>query len=123
MSRDPRHHLGRVGEQLAAEHLERLGYDIVDRNYRTRHGELDLICFDGATLVFCEVKTRRASRSASPWDNLRPEKRAQVRRMSAAWLAEKPGRPYAEELRFDAIGVLLDAHGRMVALDHLEGAF
>jgi len=123
MSRDPRHHLGQVGEQLAAEHLERLGYDIVDRNYRTRFGELDLICFDGSTLVFCEVKTRRATRSASPWDNLHREKRVQVRRMSAAWLAEKPGRPYAEELRFDAIGVLFDAQGRMVALDHLEGAF
>jgi putative endonuclease len=123
MSRDPRHHLGQIGEQLAAEHLERLGFDIVDRNYRTRYGELDIVCFDGETLVFCEVKTRRATRSASPWDALGPEKRAQVRRMSAAWLSEKPGRPYADELRFDAIGVVFDAQGRMVALDHLEGAF
>jgi putative endonuclease len=123
MSRDPRHHLGRVGEQLAAEHMERLGFDIVDRNYRTRFGELDIVCFDGDVLVFCEVKTRRATRSASPWDALRPGKCAQVRRMSAAWLAEKPGRPYAQELRFDAIGVLFDAQGRVVALDHLEGAF
>jgi putative endonuclease len=123
MTRDPRHHLGQIGEQLAAEHLERLGFDVVDRNYRTRHGELDIVCFDGETLVFCEVKTRRATRAASPWDNLHPEKRAQVRRMSAAWLAEKPNRPYAEELRFDAIGVTFDPQGRMVALDHLEGAF
>jgi putative endonuclease len=120
---DPRHHLGRLGEQLAAEHLERLGFDVLDRNYRTRYGELDVVAFDGATLVFCEVKTRRATRAASPWDALHPEKRAQVRRMSAAWLAEKPNRPYAEELRFDAIGVTFDPQGRMVALDHLEGAF
>lgn len=123
MSHDPRHHLGRIGEQLAAEHLERLGFDIVDRNYRTRFGELDLVAFDGGTLVFCEVKTRRTTRAASPWDNLHAEKRARVRRMSAAWLAEKPGRPYAEELRFDAIGVTFDPRGQMVALDHLEAAF
>ena len=123
MSADPRHHLGRTGEDLAAEHFERLGYDVVDRNYRTRYGELDLVCFDGETLVFCEVKTRRANRAASPWDNLHSEKRAQVRRMSAAWLAEKPGRPYAQQLRFDAVGVLFDPQGRLVALDHLEGAF
>jgi putative endonuclease len=123
MSRDPRHHLGHLGEQLAAEHLERLGFDIVDRNYRTRFGELDLVAFDGSSLVFCEVKTRRATRAASPWDNLHAEKRAQVRRMSAALLAEKPGRPYADDLRFDAIGITFDPAGRMVALDHLEGAF
>jgi putative endonuclease len=120
---DPRHHLGKLGEQLAAEHLERLGFDIVERNYRTRHGELDIVAFDGATLVFCEVKTRRATRAASPWDALHAEKQAQVRRMGATWLAGTPGRPYAENLRFDAIGVTFDARGRMVALDHLEGAF
>ena len=123
MKRDPRHHLGELGEQLAAEHLERLGFDILDRNYRTRFGELDLVGFDGETLVFCEVKTRRAARAVSPWENLHALKQAQVRRMSAAWLAERPGRPYALSLRFDAIGILLDPTGRMLALDHLEGAF
>lgn len=122
--RDPRQALGRLGEELAAEHLERLGFDVLDRNYRTRFGELDLVAFDGRALVFCEVKTRRrAAHGTGPWDNLHDDKRTQVRRMSAAWLADRPGRPYATELRFDAIGVSFDASGRLLALDHLEGAF
>jgi putative endonuclease len=56
---DLRQHLGRVGERLAREHLERLGYRVVARNYRTRFGELDLIVCDATWLVFVEVKTRR----------------------------------------------------------------
>ena len=120
---DPRQHLGRLGEQVAAEHLERLGYDIVARNARTRHGELDLVAFDGGTLVFCEVKTRRAGRAAVPFDALGALKQQQVRRLARAWLAENPGRPRADNLRFDAIGVTFDPTGRLLALDHIEGAF
>jgi putative endonuclease len=121
MSTDPRHHLGRLGERLAAEHLERLGYDVVARNHRTRYGEIDVIACDGATLVFCEVKTRRGR--GEPWEALHPAKRAQVRRMARAYLSETPGRPRASMLRFDAIGVVIDARGRLARLDHLEGAF
>ena len=69
MSNDLRHRLGRRGEQLAAEHLERLGFAIVARNHRTRFGEIDVIAHDGHTLVICEVKTRRAG-PGSPWDAL-----------------------------------------------------
>ncbi len=121
MSTDLRHHLGRCGEELAAAHFERLGYEIVARNHRTRWGELDLVAFDGHTLVFCEVKTRR--RAGGPWESLDAAKREQVRRMGAAYLAQVIDRPRAQELRFDAVGVVIDAQGRLVALDHLEGAF
>ena len=55
MGTDRRHQLGRLGEQLAAEHYERLGYEILARRHRTRHGELDLVVADPGTLVFCEV--------------------------------------------------------------------
>jgi putative endonuclease len=119
---DPRRHLGRLGEQLAAEHLERLGFTVVARNHRTRYGELDLVVHDPCTLVFCEVKTRRLG-ARTPFESLGPAKQRQVRRMAAAYLAEAVDRPYAEDLRFDAIGVTIDPGGRLVALDHLEGAF
>ncbi len=122
MSDDLRHRLGRLGEDLAAEHLQRRGFALIARNHRTRFGELDLIGFDGRTLVFAEVKTRRAG-SGSPWDALGDSKRRQVRTMARAWLADHPDRPRAAELRFDAIGVVVDARGRLVCLDHLEGAF
>lgn len=122
MSDDPRHSLGRLGERLAAEHLERLGYRIVARNYRTRFGELDLVATDDHLLVFCEVKTRREG-SGDPWDNLGDGKRRQVRSMGAAWLNEVKPRPRTSELRFDAVGVLVDRDGALVRLDHLEAAF
>ena len=111
-----------MGEDLALAHLERLGYALVARNHRTRFGEIDLIVHDGTTLVFCEVKTRRAG-SGSPWDTLREPKQAQVRRMVRAYLAEVRDRPPARELRLDAIGVIIDARGRLVRLDHIEAAF
>jgi putative endonuclease len=113
--------VGRLGEDLAAAHLERLGYAIVARNFRTRFGELDLVACDDATLVFCEVKTRRGR--GAPWDALGPQKQARVRRMALVFLAEAADRPRVPGLRFDAIGVVLDAAGRLVRLDHLEGAF
>jgi putative endonuclease len=120
---DPRHHLGRLGERLALEHLQRLGYALVARNHRTRFGELDLVVSDSDALVFVEVKTRRASRLGRPWDSLHPRKREQVRRMAGAFLAEVSERPRPAELRFDAIGVTIDPRGHLVALEHLEGAF
>jgi putative endonuclease len=124
MPADPRQHLGRTGEDLALAHLERLGYALVARNHRTRFGEIDLIVHDAHVLVFVEVKTRRASRRGhGPWEALHERKRAQVRRMAAAFLAEVEDRPRSVDLRFDAIGVVIDPRGRLVALDHLEGAF
>lgn len=120
--RDLRRSLGASGEQLAAEHLQRRGFDVLERNYRTRWGELDLIAYDGDTLVFCEVKARRAG-AGRPFDALHAGKQRQVRRMAASWLAERSDRPRAPHLRFDAIGVTIDVQGRLVAVDHLEAAF
>lgn len=121
---DPRHRLGAVGEQLAVEHLARLGFEIVERNYRTRWGELDIVAFDGRTLAFCEVKTRRSGGSCGgPFEALGTGKQARVRKMAGRWLIERRERPRAEILRFDAIGVTFDGRGRLLALEHLEGAF
>jgi putative endonuclease len=119
-----RQHLGRLGEDLALAHLERLGFALVTRNHRTRFGEIDLIVFDGSTLVFVEVKTRRAnSAGRGPWEALHERKRQQVRRMAAAYLLEVADRPHSADVRFDAVGVLIDGQGRLVRLDHLEAAF
>jgi putative endonuclease len=121
MSTDLRHHLGRIGEDLATAHMERLGYEIVARNHRTRFGELDLICLGEGALVFVEVKTRRGR--GQPWDALGPVKQGRVRRMAASYLAEVADRPRAKNLRFDAIGIVFDTRGRLVSLEHLQDAF
>jgi putative endonuclease len=119
---DVRHVRGRRGEEIAAGHFERLGYTVLDRNHRTRYGELDLVVCDREHLVFVEVKTRREG-SGEPWENLHELKRSQVRRMAIAWLMEHRDRAFAADLRFDAVGIVLDASGELVRLDHLEAAF
>jgi putative endonuclease len=124
VSSDVRHRLGQLGEQLAAEHLVRRGFEVVERNFRTRWGELDIVAFDGRTLAFCEVKTRRLScAGAEPLDAVHAHKRSQVRKMAAQWLLERTARPYADVIRFDAIGVTFDACGTLVRLEHVEDAF
>jgi putative endonuclease len=121
---DVRRFLGRRGEEVAAKHLRRRGFEIVERNYRTRWGELDLVAFDGDTLVFCEVKTTRLTPGGvRPFDSLHPRKRAQVRVIARQWLSARGERRFAPRLRFDAIGVTFDASGELAGLEHLEGAF
>lgn len=116
--------IGPLGEQLAADHLVRRGFRIVERNYRTRWGELDIVAFDGHTLAFCEVKSRRVrTPAARPFDSLHARKRAQVRRMALQWLVERGKRDFAPLLRFDAIGITFDARGELAEIQHLEGAF
>jgi putative endonuclease len=126
---DPRRRLGARGEGLAARHLEARGYEVVERNFRTRYGELDVVARDARFLVFCEVKTRIVRQAAEadvlgPFAAIGSRKQQQVRAMAREWLTQ--GRlegPRPQELRFDAIGVSFDAHGRLVALEHLEAAF
>jgi putative endonuclease len=128
---DPRHELGRRGEQLACEHLERRGFRVLERNFRTRLGEIDVIAYDGRTLVFAEVKTARAgSRHAAapplpePLAWLDRRQRAGLRRVAAAWLADASrARPSAHEIRMDAVGIVLDPRGALLRLEHLEAAF
>jgi putative endonuclease len=107
--------------------MERAGYRIVERNYRTRYGELDIVAAGDRCLVFCEVKTRVAGRSGPhPFDSIGNGKRSQVRQMAAQWLAERRAQldePAQPLLRFDAIGVRISAAGRLLSLDHLEDAF
>lgn len=129
---DPRRSLGSQGEELAAAHLSRLGYRVLGRNVRTRAGEIDLIVFDGATLAFVEVKTARRGAATTgalaageaPLARLRPRQRARLRRAAVAWMSEQGGeRPFARNVRFDAVGVVLDARGKLICLDHIEAAW
>ncbi|HEV2923820.1 MAG TPA: YraN family protein [Solirubrobacteraceae bacterium] len=132
---DGRRRLGRCGEELAAAHLQRLGFVVLARNVRTRHGEIDLIAFDGRTLVFAEVKTRRSRHGRGtlpahdgPLASLGARQRLRLRRLALAWLSSDRSRasqrrPSAETIRFDALGVVVDEQDRLLCLDHLEGAW
>jgi putative endonuclease len=126
MADDPRRRLGALGERLAAYHLAALGYEVLDRNFRTRYGELDLVARRARFLVFCEVKTRLANGAPAPFGPLAsvgPRKRAQLRRMAGQWLHERGAAPGTPEARFDVIGITLDPAGEVLSLEHVENAF
>ena len=122
---------GRLAEARAAEHLLLLGYDMVERNARTRFGELDLVALDArhVALVFVEVKAVRAGNRFGPerpvlW--VTPRKQSRVRRLAAAWMAERRAdgsvARYAQ-IRFDAVGILVGPNDEVLDLEHLIGAF
>jgi putative endonuclease len=124
---DPRRALGERGERLAVAHLRRAGYEVLARNWRSRHGELDIVAADRRALVFCEVKTRVAGGRSGPaagLDAIGIRKQRRLRMLAREWLAGEAGsRPGRDELRFDAIGVTVDRGGALLALEHVEDAF
>jgi putative endonuclease len=123
---DPRRSTGQHAEDLVARRLRAAGWEILARNARTRHGELDIVARDGRSLVFVEVKAGRAGASRGPE---RPvlavdrRKQLRIRRLATAWIAARRDLPRYEEIRFDAVGVTLDRRGRPIDLEHIEGAF
>jgi putative endonuclease len=108
-----------TNRQVLGNAGERLGFELLARNHRTRAGELDLIVADRRALVFVEVKTRRSG-GLDPLVSITPQKRRRIRRLGAAWLADHPEHPRRNEVRFDAVAVVLDAAGNLVALEQLE---
>ncbi len=111
--------LGKAGEDAAATFYRRRGYRIVDRNYRCRAGEIDLVVRRGRLLVFCEVKTRTSALWGAPAEAVGPLKQNRIRRSAGIWLAEHRGS--RRELRFDVISVAVAEGG--LELTHLPGAF
>lgn len=99
-----RQRLGARGEDLAAAWYQERGYRVVARNWRCRDGELDLVLAAGATVVFCEVKTRSSAAFGMPVEAVTPPKQARLRRLAARWLRESGTR--AGQLRFDVASVI-----------------
>jgi putative endonuclease len=112
--------LGRRGEDLAAQYLERQGLVVLSRNWRCRHGELDLVATDSVRLVVCEVKTRSSTRFGVPAEAVDRRKAARIRLITRAWLAAHQVRWC--EIRFDVLAVVAEP-GAPVAVQHYEAAF
>ena len=123
---EARQRIGRRAEDLVTASLAGSGWEIVERNARTRFGELDIVALDGRALVFVEVK---AGREGSAFGPERPvlgvgvRKQLRIRRLAGAWMMERRDTPRYAEIRFDAVGVTFDRAGRIVDYEHLEGAF
>lgn len=87
MPEDPRHSLGKAGEEIACLELSRLGYEIIARRHRTRYGEIDIIARDAGTTVFVEVKTRDGDACGSGADAIAPWKQRRLSRMAVDYAA------------------------------------
>lgn len=113
--------LGRLGETLAAKYLETRGMQIVARNWRCQHGEIDLVAKDGRDTVFVEVKTRKTDAFGHPFEAITPQKLGRLRRLAAAWCRREggPAQPIGG-VRIDAVAVLVP-DGLPAVVDHLEG--
>ncbi|WP_339136850.1 MAG: YraN family protein [Candidatus Electrothrix sp. GW3-4] len=114
--KDARKATGRSGEDLAAQYLEQQGYTILERNYRLRIGEVDIIARDGEDLVFIEVKTRRTKRFGSPFEAVDIRKQQQIVKIASAYVH---GREIP--VRFDVVAVHLSKQG--VRIEVLKNAF
>ena len=110
--------LGRRGEQLAVDHLEARGMAVLERNWRCRLGEIDIIARDGGDLVFIEVKTRSNSDYGHPFEAITPVKLARLRRLAIAWCESSESS--AARIRIDAVAVLVPAESPAL-IEHLEG--
>ena len=115
--------VGRYGEDVAAEFLQRAGLRLVERNWRCREGELDIVARDGDVLVFCEVKTRSGTGFGAPAEAVTPAKARRLRVLAARWLAERQaaatGAARCSAVRFDVVGVVRERGG--VTVQHLRG--
>ena len=112
--------VGGFGECSAARHLVGQGLTLLERNWRSPGGELDLVLRDGANLVICEVKTRRGADFGLPVEAVRPDKVRRLRRLAAQWLrSTRRFRP--RDIRFDVVSVALRERGPRV--EHLARAF
>jgi len=112
--------LGAHGERIAAAYLTDSGLRVLDRNWRCRDSELDIVARDGDALVFCEVKTRRAVGFGHPVEAVGHVKQRRLRVLAQRWLAAHD--EHAPELRFDVVGVLVRVD-RPALVTHLRAAF
>src|SRR5881397_988590 len=110
--------LGAYRERLAVQALERSGLRILDRNWRSAHGEIDIVAGIGRLLVVCEVKTRRGDRYGTPLEAITVEKAARLYRLGAAWAAAH-GVSYGR-LRVDVVAVRLSRRGGR-RVEHIAG--
>jgi putative endonuclease len=121
-----RRQTGRRAEDLVAQRLVSAGWRLIERNARTRYGEIDLVAAEDRSLVFVEVKAAREG--AGPWAD-RPElavgseKQRRLRRLAGAWLGQRRSPVFSDRIRFDVVGVTFGQGDELVRYEHVRDAF
>jgi putative endonuclease len=110
--------LGAEGEQAAVRYLEGCGFRILDRNWRSADGEIDIVAVERQTFVVCEVKTRSGTRYGTPLDAVGRAKQRRLRRLAAQWLNAHGIR--FDQIRIDILGLLYEPSGGFT-IEHVRG--
>ena len=112
--------VGRQGEEIASHYLRRKGYRVVERSFRTRLGEIDLIVAKDNTLVFCEVKTRLTKKYGEPFEAVTLNKQKRLRKLAELYITSHVT---DFNYRFDVVSIFLDSQKRLKEIAHIENAF
>lgn len=112
---------GSRGEKAAARYLRENGYEVLERNWRCKVGELDLICVKGDTIIFVEVKTRSQSAMADPLGAVDTPKRRKLSRAAAEYLTTHDA--WDSPCRFDVVAIVIPEKGAKPQIVHIENAF
>lgn len=107
-----------LGEDIACDYLKKKGYKIIERNFRKKYQEIDIIAISDSTLVFIEVKTRRSNPFGSPFDSIAPWKLRHLVNLAQFYKMLHPNLP--DNMRIDAIGIILSSGNKLESLEHLE---
>jgi putative endonuclease len=110
--------LGKSGEQAAAEYLQSCGLRILDRNWRSADGEIDIVAAERHVLVVCEVKSRSGLRYGSPLEAVSRAKRSRLRRLAVQWLNAHGVR--FDQVRIDVVGLVYEGTGGFT-IEHVRG--
>ncbi len=111
--------IGRLGEDLAARYLQSQGYRILERNYRCRDGEIDLVAVDGSCLVFVEVRTRRSTRFGTPEESVTPWKKDKLLRAAQSYVAERGWEGF---WRIDLLAIEISPKGSIKRINLVKNA-
>lgn len=116
---------GRKGEEIAAKFLEKKGFLIKERNFRTRFGETDIVCLDRDILVFVEVKTKKGHDFSEPEEMVNKGKLAKVQRMGEVYMLNQEARIMncGGRCRVDVVGVVLKEDGEVERIRHFEAVY
>ncbi len=111
-------HIGKIGEDVAEKYLRKKGWKILQRNYKARYGEIDIVAQDDETLVFVEVKTRMGTSFGTPEESVTTRKLREVVETAQYYKTLHPMLP--EAMRVDVIGIVLDvSHNSVISLNHV----
>jgi putative endonuclease len=113
--------MGQAAEEAAAHFLLQQGYEVIERNFRTRQGEIDIIAKDGAVLVFVEVRSGHGKALYQPEETVNHKKQAKLRHMAEVYLSRKNWGDIS--CRFDVAAVIIDPQGQVLSLELIKDAF